>query len=94
MKVAIRYLLVAEKDYFKLCILGALEHIQGFIAGVYDRLGMISERDAAAERHNATLTEMSQGHGTEVSDDMKAVWNLVEGIGVALSCRDNAVTTG
>jgi len=81
------YLLAAEKDYEGLIILEALQDIQYFISVVYHNLNMISERDAAARRHRATLERRDKLAVTVADEEVDTILDLVGKIGIALASR-------
>ena len=81
------YLLAAEKDYEGLIILEALQDIQYFISVVYHNLNMISERDAAARRHHATLERRDKLAVTVADEEVDTILDLVGKIGIALASR-------
>lgn len=87
LKEALPYLLAAEKDYEGLIILEALQDIQYFISVVYHNLNMISERDAAARRHHATMERRDKLAVTVVDEEVDTILDLVGKIGIALASR-------
>ncbi|EKM82711.1 hypothetical protein AGABI1DRAFT_118153 [Agaricus bisporus var. burnettii JB137-S8] len=84
---ALPYLLAAEKDYECLGLLAGLQDVQYFLSIVYHNLGMINERDAVAQRHQATVEKGENLAALVHDEDVEAVLNLVEKIGVTLSSR-------
>jgi len=78
---ALQYLQIAEEDYTKLKMGGALVEVKSYIIMIYDRLGRFEERDAAATAHAALLAEEGSGE----SFDLEAVHRLVEDVGVVLA---------
>ncbi len=84
---ALPYLLAAEKDYECLDILEAVQDIQYFISVVYHNLDMVSERDAAARRHQATLEKREKVVTCTRDEEVEAILDLIGEIGVGLSSR-------
>ena len=87
LKEALPYFLAAEKDYEGLDILEALQDIQYYISIVYHNLDMIGERDAAAQRHHATIERRDKLAITVVDEEVEAILDLVGKIGIALASR-------
>lgn len=84
---ALSYLDQAEKDYRLIEIQPAVQDILYVRAAVYNTLGMLQERNEAAERHVASRQEQKRLEAIEVNEHWDDVWNAVIDISAALASR-------
>lgn len=81
------YLKIAEEDYRQLEISTSLMHVQYLLSVVYHNLGMLQQRDAAAQRHLITLELQHKQGAVVVEDDAQRVLEIVELVGAHLASR-------
>lgn len=84
---ALSYLDQAEKDYRLIEIQPAVQDILYVRATVYNTLGMLQERNEAAERHVVSRQEQKRLEAIEVNEHWDDVWNVVIDISAALASR-------
>lgn len=82
---AIPYLQMAEKDYATLQMATCQQDVLYFLASVYNTLGMLGERDAAAARHRKSVEEGRKWIMAELSEEMKTIWWIVTEVGSAIA---------
>lgn len=87
LKEALPYLKRAEEDYERLEIYSSVLDVQYLQSITYHNLGLIDERDAAAERHGATEATKRRLEGMTMEEDVNTICELVADIGAALSAR-------
>lgn len=84
---AISYLLISETDYKKLEMYQTLLDVQYLIAVVYHNLGMIRERNEAAERHIETQAQQRKLEAVITEDEIQEIFKVISLVGAALAGR-------
>ncbi|TFY82669.1 hypothetical protein EWM64_g1341 [Hericium alpestre] len=84
---ALPYLKIAEQDYATLEMFRSLADVQYLIAVLYNNLGMMAEREAAAERHLQTEEERKKAAVTVSEPWVIEVWDLVCEIVAKMAAR-------
>lgn len=83
----IHYLKVAEEDYTQLQIFRSLQDTQFLLSVVYHNLDMTEERDAAAQRHQATEKLAEEVKVIVTEDWVTEVLDIVSDVGSTLASR-------
>ncbi|KAI0064595.1 hypothetical protein BV25DRAFT_1822992 [Artomyces pyxidatus] len=86
-RAALPYLDVAEKDYAALEMFRSLADVQCLLSVLYHNLGMVKERDEAAERQLKTEEDMKKAAVVVNETWVWEVWELVCDVGAALAKR-------
>ena len=87
LRECIPYLDIAEKDYAALEMYRSLQDVQFLLAVVYDNLGMVEDRDKAAERHR-DVGKLKEGAERKISEPwIIEVLDIVADVSAALASR-------
>jgi len=84
-KASLSYLERAERDYASLEMYTCQQDVLYLMASVYNTLGMIAERDAAAARHAESTAKAARLAKAEIPPEIIEIWTLVTEVGARIT---------